>query len=225
MAANLQIKRVLIPAVPGVLSALGMLVAAPTRDYLQTVMKLVDESDNSLKDWLSSAFAGLENRALADMTADGYQAEALTIQPALDLRYTGQSHELTVSLEGGETPLAIRSLFHAAHEKRYGYRQPREPVEIVNVRLTAAAPSHSPQFEPEPLSPSQPNRAEIGRKQLWFNQQPLETSQYDRSQLHPGDRFMGPAVIYQYDTTTVIPPGWQVQVDAFRNLVVNVSQE
>lgn len=225
MAANLQIRRVLIPAVPGVLSALGMLVAAPTRDYSQTVMKLIDSPENSLKDWLLSIIVGLEQRAVTEMTAVGYLKESLIIQPALDMRYTGQSHELTVSLEGGETASTIRTLFHAAHEKRYGYQQPQEPVEIVTVRLTAVAASRPPQFEPEPLMPSNPERAEIGRKQLWFNQRPLETSQYDRRRLNPGDNFSGPAVIYQYDTTTVIPPGWQVQVDAFRNLVVNAPEE
>jgi N-methylhydantoinase A len=221
MAENLQIGRVLIPAVPGVLSALGMLVAAPTRDYSQTVMHLVDELDDLFEGWLAAVFESLERQAIADMGGDGYPPDFLTIQPALDMRYTGQSHELTVSLSDENDFSTLLGLFHAAHEKRYGYQQPQEPVEIVTVRLTAVARSQPPQFEPESLVPSRPERAEIGRKQVWFNHQAVETRQFDRGKLEPGDRFKGPAVIYQYDTTTVIPPGWRVMVDAFRNLIAD----
>ena len=220
MATNLQIGRVLIPAVPGVLSALGMLVAAPTRDYSQTVMRLVDTLDDTFVSWVAETISELEERAQVDMTADGYSPEALTMQPALDMRYTGQSHELTVTLDRNTDYRSILDLFHAAHEKRYGYKQPEEPVEIVTVRLTAVASSTPPQFEPEPLVSSQPERAEIGQKRVWFNERPVETRQYDRGMLQPGDEFVGAAVIYQYDTTTVIPPGWKVKVDAFRNLIV-----
>jgi N-methylhydantoinase A len=224
MAANLQIGRVLIPPVPGVLSAFGMLAAAPTRDYSQTVMRQVDGGYESLEVWLAAVFSELEKRAVSEMTADGFPPEMVILQPALDMRYSGQSHELTVTLPEAEPYETVLGLFHAAHTQRYGYQQPQEQVEIVTVRLTAVANSQPPRFEPEPLSPSQAERAIIGRKQIWFDQQPLETSQYDRGQLRPGDEFWGPAVIYQYDTTTVIPPGWRVGVDAFRNLVVQVVE-
>jgi N-methylhydantoinase A len=221
MAANLQIGRVLIPPVPGVLSALGMLMAAPTRDYSQTVMRLIDDRDEPPGEWLAAAFPGLEQQALADMTAEGYPPEMLTMQRGLDMRYTGQSHELTVILPANETYGAVAGLFHEAHEQRYGYQQPEEQVEIVTVRLTAVAESHPQKFDPKPLEPSRPERALIGRKKVWFNQQPLETNQYDRDRLRPGDELGGPAVIYQYDTTTVVPPGWRVGVDSYRNLMVD----
>jgi N-methylhydantoinase A len=225
MAANLQINRVLIPAVPGVLSALGMLVAAPTRDYSQTVMRLVEGGGAALDDWLAGAFDLLAQRAAVEMTADGYPSERVMMQPALDMRYKGQSHELTVRLPAEVSLAAVLELFHTAHEQRYGYRQPEEKVEIVTVRLTAVAAGSPPEFESQSLTPSQPERALIGRKEVWFNQRPVETNQYDRSLLQPGDTFEGAAVIYQYDTTTVIPPDWRVRVDLFGNLVVEVVEE
>jgi N-methylhydantoinase A len=221
MAANLQIGRVLVPPVPGVLSALGMLAAAPTRDYSQTVMRPAGEGPESLARWLAAAFGPLEQRATAEMTAAGHPPETVTMRPALDMRYTGQSHELTVLLSEGEGYAAVPELFHAAHEQRYGYRQPEEGVEIVTVRLTAVAESRPPRFEPEPMRPSRPEGAVIGRKPVWFDRRPHETTQYDRTQLRPGDHLPGPAVIYQYDTTTIIPPGWQAKVDGYGNLVIS----
>jgi N-methylhydantoinase A len=187
-------------------------------------MRQVGDWHESLETWLAAVFSELEKRAMSEMTADGFRPEMVTLQPALDMRYSGQSHELTVTLPEAEPYETVLGLFHAAHAQRYGYQQPQEQVEIVTVRLTAAAKSQPPQFDPEPLSSSQAARAIIGRKQVWFNQKPVETSQYDRRQLRPGDEFWGPAVIYQYDTTTVIPPGWRVGVDAFRNLVVQVVE-
>ncbi|MFZ0544951.1 MAG: hydantoinase/oxoprolinase family protein [Candidatus Promineifilaceae bacterium] len=224
MARNLQISQVFIPPYPGVLSAMGMLTAFPTRDYSQTVMRRIGGERESLEAWFTAAFADLEEKAVSDMAVDGYTPEALTLQKGLDMRYAGQSHELTVAVTGDVSYEAILARFHAVHETRYGYQQPEEPVEVVTVRLTAVAESEPPRLEPELLGASWPERAVIGRKLVWFDRQPVETVQYDRSRLQPGHEFLGPAVVYQYDTTTVIPPGWVVRVDSFRNLIVEASR-
>jgi N-methylhydantoinase A len=186
-------------------------------------MTRIGSPQGSYTDKLAAVFAALEAKALAEMTADGYSPETLTIQPALDMRYAGQSHELSISIPPGGYQVKA-GLFHAAHNQRFGYEQPQETVEIVTARLTIVAQTQPPRIESEPLRPSRSSRAVIGRKEVWFNQKPVETSQYDRAKLAPGDTFSGPAVIYQYDTTTVIPPTWQVQVDAYRNLVVNAKR-
>jgi N-methylhydantoinase A len=188
-------------------------------------MRLVEGGGAAPDDWLAGAFDLLAQRAAVEMTADGYPSERVMMQPALDMRYKGQSHELTVRLPAEVSLAAVLELFHTAHEQRYGYRQPEEKVEIVTVRLTAVAAGSPPEFESQSLTPSQPERALIGRKEVWFNQRPVETNQYDRSLLQPGDTFEGAAVIYQYDTTTVIPPDWRVRVDLFGNLVVEVVEE
>jgi N-methylhydantoinase A len=222
LAASLQIPRVLIPGVPGVLSALGMLAAAPARDYSQTVMAAWGDWESGAGEWLAARFAPLAARALAEMAAEGFgptvgEETAVTLQHSLDMRYVGQSHELTVALPDATTdPMA---LFHAAHEARYGYRQVGAAVEVVTVRVTAVVPITPPQLPATPPGAADPAPAFLGRKPVWFGGQPQSASLYDRNKLRPGHQFSGPAIVFQYDTTTVIPPGWETAVDAAGNLI------
>ncbi|MBE2202008.1 MAG: hydantoinase/oxoprolinase family protein [Anaerolinea sp.] len=140
LAAAMQIPRVLIPATPGVLSALGMLAAAPTKDYSQTVMVEIGEKREEGGERLAAALALLQPRALAEMAAEGYAPEAVTLHHSLDMRYKGQSHELNVPYTLVNHQSSIVNHFHQAHETRYGYAQPEAIVEIVTVRVTAVAP-------------------------------------------------------------------------------------
>ena len=226
LAAALQIPRVLIPAVPGVLSALGMLVAAPARDYSQTVMMTVPAQvpgdgapvwAPALATMLEDNFRRLEEQAVTEMAAEGFVPADLTFRRTADMRYRGQSHELPVALSPDD-PVSPPALFHVAHEGRYGYRQPAAAVEIVNVRVQAVAPATVPEL---------PSQAAVetavepwGEKTVWFGEQPVPTALYERSCLRAGHYFAGPAVVFQYDTTTVIPPGWQALVDRFGNLLL-----
>ena len=221
LAGALGIPRVLIPPVPGVLSALGMLVAVPTRDYSQTVMTQIGEDNGASGEWVQRNFKPLEEQALADMAAEGHRAGDVTLRRLLDVRYRGQSHELTIPVDL-DAP-AIGARFHEAHEKRYGYRRPQEPVEIVNVRLQAMAPVTPPELPRRPAGDPDAGDAHIGQKPVWFDRAPQTTDLYLRERLRPGHTFDGPAVIFQYDTTTVIPPGWQAHVDPLSNLILTRS--
>ncbi len=222
MAENLQIPRVLVPPVPGVLSALGMLVAAPTKDYSQTVMRAVAAWTEADEMWLGQQATPLAARAIAEMAAEGYAESALTLSYRLDMRYKGQSHELTVPWASGESD--VTALFHAAHEQRYGYRLPEgELMEVVTLRVTAVAPVDPPQIPQDPPGDADASAAVVGHKPVWFKQQPQPTALYDRAKLYPGHRFDGPAVVFQYDTTIVIPPGWETAVDPFHNLVLTLN--
>ncbi len=221
LAQSLHIPQVLIPAVPGVLSALGMLVAAPTKDYSQTVMTAVSE----IEDWpleIASWAAPLVARAQAEMADEGYDAESLALHVSVDMRYQGQSHELTVPLaEDG----SIADRFHELHELRYGYARREAVLEVVTVRVTAVAPTTAvapltpPATSARPQEETNPRTALLGQKQVWFQHQPMLADLYDREKLRSGHRFSGPAIIFQYDTTSVIPPNWHVTVDAYSNLV------
>jgi N-methylhydantoinase A len=168
-------------------------------------------------EWLATQFTPLEERALAEMAAEGHDAESLNLHRSLDMRYVGQSHELTITLSPAPLP-PLSGLLHAAHEVRYGYQQPHAEVEIVNVRLTAVAPITPPQLPQQPVTTTEASTALIGEKTVWFIQQPMPTKLYDRAKLQPGHRFVGPAIVFQYDTTTVIPPEWETAVDVFGNL-------
>lgn len=211
LAAAMQIPRVLVPPSPGVLSALGMLVAAPTKDYSQTVMVGAGEWGLEIGDWRA-----LVERAEAEMAAEGYTA--VSLHYALDMRYRGQSHELTISVDL-EADVDLVARFHAAHEARYGYDQPQAGVEIVTARVTAVAAVSVPELPTAELGAADAAAAVIGSKPVWFAGQPQPTRLLDRALLRPGMVFAGPAVVVQYDTTIVVPPGWETAVDRHLNLI------
>lgn len=213
LADSLQIPRVLIPPTPGVLSALGMLVAAPTKTYSQTVMLPLDARAGTT---LKACFDELSAQAYRDMAVDGYDSAELQLTAAIDMRYAGQSHELTIAIDDDDEPAA---LFHAAHDQRYGYHQPDAAIELVTVRLTATAPVKPPQLPRLQVGDTGVNEVIIGRKPIIFERRPHQTPLYERGRFQPRHHFAGPALIFQYDTTIVIPPGWHVTVDPFGNLV------
>ena len=225
LAESMGIPRVLIPPTPGVLSALGMLVAAPTRAYAQTALRKITAAV-PLGEWLASQFAPLAERARAEMAAEGHTA--VTLRHSLDMRYVGQSHELQIEM--GEERRGKREerevvvgLFHEAHKVRYGYAQEGAVVEVVTVRLVAEAAVAPPVLPREMEEVGGGEAAVVGQKAVWFAGQPIPTTLYAREKLHAGHALAGPALIFQYDTTIVIPPQWVVRVDAWHNLVVSQS--
>jgi N-methylhydantoinase A len=226
LAASLHIPSVLIPLHPGVLSALGMILADVVKDYSQTVM--LDAAQGG-SETLARLFAPMYDRALTDLLAEGLDSDQIVLLPALDMRYTGQSYELTVGMEHGEwsNPLQQVERFHAAHRSRFSYANENEAVEIVNLRVKAVGQTAKPRFSPSELGDLNPRAAHIGYKQVYFSEprlpraaRPMLTALYDREALSPGNIVVGPAVVFQLDTTTIIPPGWAAMVDAWRNLVV-----
>jgi N-methylhydantoinase A len=241
LAQQLQIPRVLIPTVPGVLSALGMLVAAPTKDYSQTVLHGVEEGDTAVSPWLRAYFTAIEERAFTEMAAEGHAAANVTLHHQLDMRYLGQSHELTIELNrsergerreenGEETSRSWRSLrladlFHEAHERRYGYRQDGAAVEVVTVRITAVASSQYTVASSQYAVASSQSPTPITHKPVWFAERPYDTPLFDRNALRPGMVLPAPALVVQYDTTTVIPPGWKTAVDRYGNLILEHSKD
>jgi N-methylhydantoinase A len=218
LAEQLQIPRVLIPTVPGVLSALGMLAAAPTRDYSQTVM--LPTSDQLTPERLDSLFDAIRDQAIIEMTAEDFSLSDLLLQYGLDMRYVGQSHELTVNYKPGQSRDELTTAFHQAHDGRYGYARLEAESEIVTIRLTAIAPIEPLILDREPAGNTNADAALIGLKPVWFGTGFSPTKLYHREQLQAGNAFSGPAVVFQYDTTTIVPPGWQVLVDEQRNLLL-----
>ena len=217
LAAGLHIPRVLVPSSPGVLSALGMLVAEPARDYSQTVMLPSSEVASTR---LATIFAAMEQRARDEFLSEGFSPAALETRPKLDMRYVGQSHELTISFPANQPPAAQIEAFHAAHAARYGYARPGAAVEIVTARLSAVVSAGRPEWTRQAHAGQDASAAQIGRKPVWFGEGVAQTALYDRERLRPGNRFRGPAVVFQYDTTTLLPPGWGAEVDAEGNLIM-----
>lgn len=225
LAAALRIPRVLIPPHPGVLSALGMVLADIVKDYSQTVMLPAEATDAPR---LEQMFAPLLERAQADLLAEGLSDDDVALVPALDMRYVGQSYEITVELDAALSgDSSFVKGFHTAHRKRFSYANEDEPVEIVNLRLTAVGHTAKPEFTRTPLGDTNPRAAHIGYKQVHLSSaenpqaaRPLLAALYERENLTAGNIIVGPAVVFQLDTTSVVPPGWAAKVEEWGSLVV-----
>ncbi|MFO7634443.1 MAG: hydantoinase/oxoprolinase family protein, partial [Caldilinea sp.] len=220
LAESLGITRILCPPNPGVLSAYGMLMADVTSEASQAL--LVDAPSLIRNPTpLKQAIAELSSKVMAVLQRENVTEISLAAE--IDMRYKGQSYELTVPLA---LPVAASSVtdsadaFHTAHEQRYGYAMHHENVEAVTVRLRAASPVTKPSLPVEPFNPSTDASAAITHvRPVWFDAAgPTPTPCYRRTHLLPGHYIAGPAIVLQYDTTIVLSPDWSAFVDALQNL-------
>jgi N-methylhydantoinase A len=207
LAHALRIPRVLVPALPGALSAVGILLAEAVRDYSRTVM-LPAGAD------LESAFADLEARGRADFAAE--QLNGVPVR-SLDLRYQGQGYELNVPV-GPD----VLTAFHNLHRLRYGFAKEEHAIEVVNVRVRMVAASKPYTPTKHALLPGDGHQALRGERSVLFDGVSHRTPVYDRQALKPGDTFSGPAIITEYSSATILPPGDSLHVDALENLIIEV---
>ena len=214
------ISTMLVPPSPGVLSALGFLLADVKQVFTLTRVGLISQLDEA-------AYQRELDQLIATATAwlgrEGIPEADQAIEVALDLRYRGQAYELPIRVL---TPLdaaawdAAAESFHAEHKRRYGYDQRAVPVEVVTLRVTAIGALPKPAFAWHERAPADASAALLERRTVIFAQGSLDTPVYERDQLQPGACFSGPALIVQPDCTTLIHPGQEVAVDGFGNLVV-----
>ncbi len=215
LAKSLSISRVMVPENPGTLSALGMLVADIVKDYSKTIM--MKGSDSSIEE-LSIAFDDLEKKGTEELAGEGVREDCILFERFLDMRYLGQSHEIMVPF----THEYISS-FHQYHEKLFGYKKKGNEVEIVNVRLRCRGKVTKPEFAKNEVEQKEVRReAFVGEEEVYFEDtHSLKTLILDRVMLDPGNEINGPAIIVEYTSTTVVPPGWMCEVDAYKNLVIS----
>jgi N-methylhydantoinase A len=225
LARDLGVRRVLVPPAPGILCALGLLVEPLRIDLVRTRLGLL--ASLALPE-IAELFAELEAEASAGLDREAVPPARRHLARAFDMRYVGQNFELTVAapaaLWSGDRE-ALRRAFIAEHERVYGYAAEDEPVQIVNVRLTALG-------EPDPLAlPSlaaaahpDPAAARIGERDVHFDEADgfVPTPVYRRERLLAGHRVAGPAIVEQMDSTTVILPTQQATVDHHANLSIGV---
>ena len=216
LAEEVNVARVLFPPAPGTLCALGALKADIMADFVRTANWRVAELH---PDTLRSALAELRDRASSwlDREAPG-DAEPLVSMSA-DMRYVGQSYELDVAISGDDDDVAaLEVAFHGAHERAFSHSDAGAATEVVNVRARATARLPRP-LEPVPaVAPRGEPPARLRREAL-FRGAAEDAAIYMRSDLDPGHRLVGPAIVWQADTTVVLPGGWSASVDAFGNVV------
>jgi N-methylhydantoinase A len=215
LARALRIPTVLIPAAPGALSAIGILLADTVRDFSRTVMLPGSEIEK-----LEPFFAELEKRGRAEFAAEGLQGEA---ERSVDLRYLGQGYELNIFYPSENPRNAIED-FHRLHEKSYGFSDASRPVEFVNLRLRMVAKGEP--YEPVRQEPvhGDGHGARYAQREVYFDGRFVPTQLYRRDRLAAGDKISGPAMITEYTAATVLPPGDELLVDAFGNLVICIDK-
>jgi N-methylhydantoinase A len=214
LARALRIPTVLVPAMPGALSALGILLADVVRDHARTVMLAGDAIAR-----LEPMFEELEERARKEFAAEGLVGSA---EYSLDLRYAGQGYELNVSWNRVAPADAIAA-FHQLHRQRYGFGDEQKPVQIVNLRLrmTAAAEPYAPRRRE--LAPGDGSKACYAERPIYFDGKFAPSRLYHREGLVPGDVIRGPAMITEYTSATVLPPDCIAAVDGLGNLVITIG--
>jgi N-methylhydantoinase A/oxoprolinase/acetone carboxylase beta subunit len=211
IAERLDIPAVIVPRHAGVLSALGMLFADVTRDYSASLLQPADSVSRAT---LEKRFRPLIRRAEKELKQEGFSAARRQISRSLDVRYAGQSYEITVPFSTD-----YRRTFHSLHERRYGYANPTRAVEIVNLRVTASGLTEKPVL-PRARLRRQKTRPSSVRPAV-FNRRQIRTSFYNWSDLPPGAHAIGPAIIAGGEATVVVPPVFQFKVDTFRNVVLH----
>ncbi len=219
---------VVVPNYPGVTAALGLLATDMVYEYGSTVYERLSSVDAGS---LQAAFEELEQQARAQLDEDGVAAEQILVQRVADCRYLGQGYELRVDVDSGPIDDAwvekVRGDFHDIHEREYSRRFEESDIEIPNVRVRGIGlmpPLNVPEVEHGDESPDEALRYE---RDAWFrvggSLEQVPTRFYDRTALKAGNRLEGPAIVNQYDSTTVIPPGLTAHVDRFGNIVIGTG--
>jgi N-methylhydantoinase A len=216
LARALRIPRVLVPALPGALSAVGILLADAVRDFSRTVM-MPGEAMESVGEILIE----LEKQGEAEFAAEGLTGVA---ERSVDLRYRGQGYELNVGFEP-QAPMQSMKSFHELHRRRYGFADETRPVEIVNVRVRTIAASEPYEPERRAIVGGDGSPARTAERDVWFEGGWRQTRFYKRELLQPGDAVAGPAMITEYTAATLLPPGSEAQVDELGNLVIEIGEE
>jgi N-methylhydantoinase A len=223
IARELGMRRVLVPPAPGVLSAEGLLAARRERHYMQTLFGDAAWLDPAT---VAATFSNLEDRARDELAAERVDAGAIVLERAADLRYAGQGFELTVAAPNGSSTDAqmadLVEAFELEHLRTYGHRATNEPVELVNLRLTA----HVEQVRSAPLrSPFTADGLVRAPREAYFGPDfgLIQTPVIDRGDV-PRQGISGPLIVEEYDATTVIPPGCRIHRDEWDNLAIDVAE-
>jgi N-methylhydantoinase A len=228
LAESLSIPQVIVPALPGALSALGILVSDVVKDYSRTVLWSVSGKVPYAR--LAQEFAALEKQAARDFHQEAWQGR-VHYQQSVDIRYHGQGYELNLP-----STRNLLSDFQQEHQRRYGYAHPTREVELVTLRLRATLPTttarvgkmdHLGRAYVGTGTLARPSRAKLGspstpKVPVLFDGKKLATAIYSRDTLKPGKTYRGPAIVTEYSATTVIPPRKRFHLDPAANLIVTI---
>jgi N-methylhydantoinase A len=222
LARELSIPAVLVPPNPGITSALGCLLVDIRHDFSEMHLVPADETDPSE---IESRFVTLEERARDRLDAEGIAEEDIRLLRSLDMRYLGQWRSLEISVDGKVESLEnLTARFHEEHERQHAYKREETPVEIYQLKVTAIGTIRKPQLPHEETEEHEPEPKEH-REAVFGDKGAVRTAVYARGDLRPGARIEGPAIIEQLDSTVVILPEDEAEVDGWSNVIIRVGGE
>ena len=220
-------KNVIIPPSPGVTSAYGLLLTDVRIDLVHTDVQREDRLDHER---VTKELGLLEKRVTDRLEAEGFEGDGIQLQHFVDMRYGGQAYEIRVPLEHSRAGLEKEALgksladFHASHKDLYGYSyEGIELVELVNVGVTGFGLLSRPQIPALESVDASPRSALKEQVDVFFPQTggTMECPVYYRSKLRAGSEISGPAIVEQYDSTTVVNPDWEGRVDKWGSLILS----
>jgi N-methylhydantoinase A len=227
VAEELGMRQIIVPLRPGTFSALGLLCTDVLHDYIRSELRALSELDPAHAEQM---FGDLELRAAADLRAEGLDPSQAAYERELDLRYAGQGYELRVPLAGlwhgalgAKALTATRARFDDQHARIHGHAAAEKSVELVSYRLRVrvGVPKYRPQAAAPGHNAPPPKNAIKATRPVYFRaDQAAETVILERDRLPIGASFAGPAIVEQFDATTLVPIGWTASVDRFHNLVM-----
>jgi N-methylhydantoinase A len=221
IAAELGIRRLVVPRDSSIFCAAGMLRTDLKHDFVRSCARVLPHGKDAR---VKALLAEMLREARATLKAEGIASAAQRFLYSMDLRYLGQYHEVNVGVppERLEDWKAIRELFHDRHDALYGYslREERTPVELLNLRLTAIGATRKPTLKREPRRSASCQKAFKGRRNAYLGERFVTVPVYDGERLGHGNRLAGPAIIESINTTVVVPRGWRAQYDALGSCVL-----
>ena len=212
---------VLVPPAPGLLCAIGDLVADFRDEFAQTHIRVLGEAEPAE---VGSILEALGARATAWLDNEGIPEDARSVTYTADMRYHRQGYEIPVAIDPDEVKGGLEALeerFNVLHEQLYGFRMPGTACEIVNLRAIGSGAVSKPELPVGTPGGADASGAVSEEHEIVFKGERLPTKIYDRAKLTTGNRFDGPAIVTEFDSTTVVLPGYAAEIDANLNILIN----
>ncbi len=218
VAGEMDIPRVLVPPHPGNMSAIGLIAADIRHDLTRTWFAALPDFDPAD---LRLNLDALRDEGIGLLRRDGFDADETVLEPAVDMRYRGQAFELTVPLGDDGDRETLQRDFEALYETHYGYRPEGRTIEIVGIRMVArgrVAPLRFSAVKPHAggIAAARKGTRPVYFDGRWYEECPI----YDRDRLGAAATLEGPAVVEEFGSTTVLPPGWRGEVNSWGHIVM-----
>ena len=219
MARDLAIPTVIVPPNPGVTSAMGCLLVDIQHDFSESFMAAAETTDPAE---LEAAFARLEAEAAQRLAHEGVAPADMLMQRSVEMMYRGQWRSLAVTAPAKiERVSDLIEAFHSEHQREYNFRRDDAPVSVFRVAVKAVGVVPKATLAARPETPHEP--APVATREVWFDGNAHLAAIYRRGEMDAGARFAGPAIVEQFDSTTVVPPGMSARIDSHMNILISVK--